>query len=192
MIKDVIRQNGGTAHAHTELIRCIMYNLLAVMCRAAGEVGGQIDFSRDEYLNSLLHCESVERICEVMTDAVTSLCACVSEMASDDSGVEQKVKQLVRENFRKQGFGVMEIGEHFGLTPSYISRLFKRETGELLTDYITRVRIDEAKRLIRETKDTFDHIAEQVGYLNAKILARTFKKTEGILPSQYRAMHNEK
>ena len=86
----------------------------------------------------------------------------------------------------------MEIGEHFGLTPSYISRLFKRETGELLTDYITRVRIDEAKRLIRETKDTFDHIAEQVGYLNAKILARTFKKTEGILPSQYRAMHNEK
>lgn len=192
MIKDVIRQNGGAAYAHTELIRCIMYNLLGVMCRAAGEVGGQIDFSRDEYLNSLLHCESVEKIREVMTDAVTSLCACVSETASDDSGVEQKVKQLVRENFRKQGFGVMEIGEHFGLTPSYISRLFKRETGELLTDYITRVRIDEAKRLIRETKDTFDHIAEQVGYLNAKILARTFKKTEGILPSQYRAMHNEK
>ena len=97
-----------------------------------------------------------------------------------------KIKQMVQNNFRENGFGVMEIGEHFHLTPAYVSGIFKNETGELLSDYIMRVRIEEAKRLIRETDDTLENIAHRVGYLNAKILSRTFKKREGILPSQYR------
>ena len=192
ILREVMQQNADGIRSRTELVRCVMFNFLNIMFRSAEEMSGHVELRREEYLNSLLYCDSIQKIQTVMEEVVVQLCSYVAESTADASSVEQKVKRLVQDNFRKQGFGVMEIGAYFGLTPSYISRLFKRETGELLADYITHVRIEEAKRLMRETKDTLDHIAEQVGYLNAKILARTFKKAEGILPSQYKAMVNEK
>ncbi len=169
-----------------ELLRCMMFNLLHVMFRTVEEEeNGNIDFSKEECLERLLRCDSAAKMQELMQETAEKLCSYKAEETRRNT-MSIKIKQMVQNNFRENGFGVMEIGEHFHLTPAYVSGIFKNETGELLSDYIMRVRIEEAKRLIRETDDTLENIAHRVGYLNAKILSRTFKKREGILPSQYR------
>jgi two-component system response regulator YesN len=64
--------------------------------------------------------------------------------------------------------------------------LFREHLGATVTEYITGLRIDRAKRLLRETKDTVYEVAESVGIDNYTYFCKLFKKREGISPSEYR------
>ena len=57
------------------------------------------------------------------------------------------------------------------------------------SEYITQLRCEEAKRLMRETGDSMALIAEKVGYQDAKYFSRIFRKTVGIRPSEYRKIY---
>ena len=69
---------------------------------------------------------------------------------------------------------------------SYISRQFKRSYGIGLLEYIHSLRIEEAKRLLANTNKSIKDIATDVGFINSLTLSRSFKRHEGILPSEYR------
>jgi len=173
----------------TELLRCNMFNLLNVMYKAAEDcLDERTDFSKEEYQERLLRCNDVEPMRNLMYEVCERICDFADTEGSKNSNIVEQVKQLVEEKYCHHSFGVMEIGEHFGLTPSYVSRIFKNETKELLADYITRQRINQAKLLMKQRNDTIEVISGRVGYLNSKIFSRAFKKVEGILPSQYREM----
>lgn len=77
------------------------------------------------------------------------------------------------------------IADEFGLSASYASRAFKRYTGLTMLDFLTNLRIGKAKDLLRNTDMSVRSIAEAVGY-TPDTLARTFRRTERISPSQYR------
>ena len=79
-----------------------------------------------------------------------------------------------------------EISEMLFLNPSYLSRIFKRETGMTVTDYIIKVRIDHAMSLLAETDVPIESIAVNVGYTDKNYFSRIFKKTVGVSPSTYR------
>ncbi|MNN62848.1 HTH-type transcriptional regulator YesS [compost metagenome] len=73
------------------------------------------------------------------------------------------------------------------MTPNYISLIFKKETGETLTDYITRIRINKAKELLLTTDLKVMEISELVGYENPHYFSTVFKKTVGVHPLKYRS-----
>lgn len=79
-----------------------------------------------------------------------------------------------------------EIAEHVHLNSAYLSRLFKKETGLSLSDYILKVRIDKAKVLLREPNNKISKIAESVGYNHFSHFAKMFKKLVGQSPQEYR------
>ncbi|KJS87018.1 MAG: AraC family transcriptional regulator [Peptococcaceae bacterium BICA1-8] len=76
--------------------------------------------------------------------------------------------------------------EHYHV--SYYSQWFQRKMGVSLQTYIQKVRLHEAKRLLRETNYSLLDIAQQIGYEHQASLTRLFKQFEGITPSVYR--HN--
>lgn len=80
------------------------------------------------------------------------------------------------------------IGEAFGLTPSYLSKLFKAQTGEALLDTINRTRLEEAKKLLMQHDVPIADIARSVGYSDINTFNRIFKKFEGITPGKYKGM----
>ncbi|GAB6156028.1 hypothetical protein JCM17380_47800 [Desulfosporosinus burensis] len=82
--------------------------------------------------------------------------------------------------------GLSEIAEAISLHKVYLSRLFKHETGDNLVNYIMKVRIEEAKRLILTTDNKLYKIAELVGYNNIQQFSAAFKKITGVTPSEYR------
>lgn len=76
--------------------------------------------------------------------------------------------------------------DKFGISVSYLSRIFKESMGVNLSTYIQMMRIDEAKRLLGSTDYTVDEIAKEIGYSGGQTLLRLFKKFEGMTPSSYK------
>ncbi len=88
-----------------------------------------------------------------------------------------------------QPISLEEVAAVVELNPSYLSALFKRETGQNFSEYIIMLRINRAKRLLVESNCPVSDIAYQVGYADVKYFSRIFAKYAGITPSSYRKMH---
>lgn len=72
------------------------------------------------------------------------------------------------------------------LNPSYFCKLFKQQTHMNFTDYLTKVRMKEATRLLEKTSLRISEISERLGYADLAYFSNTFKKTIGSTPSEYR------
>jgi YesN/AraC family two-component response regulator len=98
----------------------------------------------------------------------------------------QNMMSYIEEHCIDQDFSLTYLSDHFGLNSSYLSRLFKEESGETFISYVTRVRLEYAKTLLRETPRSIKDVSLRVGYLNPLTFTRIFKKNTGITPSVYR------
>ena len=78
------------------------------------------------------------------------------------------------------------------LSPSYLSKLFKREVGENLSTYVQNVRIEEAKTLLLTTGLKTYEVAERVGIPDPVYFSRIFKKLTGVKPKDFRQAESEK
>lgn len=82
-----------------------------------------------------------------------------------------------------------EVAEKIGLNATYFSKLFKKESGKTFVNYLTEVRINQAKRLLSTTNDTMNSIAESVGYTDHRYFSQCFEKNVGMKPSLYRKLY---
>jgi two-component system response regulator YesN len=91
------------------------------------------------------------------------------------------MKEITLEQAARQG----------NLSPYYFSKLFKQETGDTFIDYVTKLRIDKAKRMMTDPQLTLKEICFGVGYNDPAYFTRVFKKLTGSTPSEYRALLRE-
>ncbi|MFC4100341.1 response regulator [Paenibacillus xanthanilyticus] len=78
------------------------------------------------------------------------------------------------------------IAGHVHLHPVYLSKVYKTETGEALTEYVYRLRMEKAAFYLRTTASKVFEIAELVGYNNTAYFIRVFKKYYDVTPQEYR------
>jgi len=86
--------------------------------------------------------------------------------------------------------GLDDLTKRFHLSREHISRMFKRETGENFITYLTKLRMKKAVELILEAQFSMQIIAEKVGFNDASYFSRSFKKSFGISPEDYRKKFN--
>lgn len=99
-----------------------------------------------------------------------------------------KIKSYVGTHFAEP-ITRQSIAEHIGITPNYISTIFKKSTGISLVSYITQVRIDKAKELLSSGKYKHTEIASMVGFNDGFYFSKSFKKITGMTPSDYQKKH---
>jgi len=100
-----------------------------------------------------------------------------------------QIKQYINEHFSEESLTIPAIAQHMYLTPTYICKIFKNKTGKTINQYITEVRIEKAKGLLKEEKIKLLEISHRVGYLSSNHFAKTFKKMTGMNPSEFRERH---
>lgn len=83
-------------------------------------------------------------------------------------------------------FSLTRVAEQSGMSVFHFTRLFKRATGVPPSQYQIKLRMDAARRLLRETKRSVIAIGNEVGYSNPSHFARLFRKETGLTPSEYR------
>ena len=98
----------------------------------------------------------------------------------------EKVKTYIETHFKEELTRESLASEVF-MNPDYLSKLFKKNTGSSLMDYVTKVRIERAKELLERTVLTISEIAIETGYSNTAYFTKMFKKyTNGVTPREYR------
>ena len=95
-------------------------------------------------------------------------------------------RKYIGENFKNPELNISMIAEKVKVSKNHLSREYSKESGETLVEYITKLRIKEAKKLLENTNLKTYEIAEKIGFSNSETFFRTFKKYCGITPKQYK------
>lgn len=106
---------------------------------------------------------------------------------SDETGNEtyKKVLNYINLNYYKD-ISVQSAAENFSANPNYISQLFKRLKGETFTEYLTNMRIKQARSMLKTTESAIYEVADFVGYNDYFYFAKVFKRITGMTPKAYR------
>ncbi|MEG0271458.1 MAG: AraC family transcriptional regulator, partial [Clostridia bacterium] len=142
-------------------------------------------------MEELLNCAGMEQLQARMLQMVAELRD--SEPASANSEATNTVKKVLR-IIRHEYASVLSLdclAERTGLTPSYLSTLFKQETGENLIKYITDYRLKQACAMLEEGSTKVNQVAKACGYDNVSYFNRIFKAHYGITPSSLRGREEE-
>ncbi len=97
----------------------------------------------------------------------------------------QKAMEFVHEHM-KEPITRDQVAKVVGISPSHFSVLFKDVTGQTFTDYLMRVRIEEARRLLGRPEFNISQISHEVGFNDESYFSFTFKRLTGVTPSHYR------
>ncbi|MNO29851.1 HTH-type transcriptional activator RhaR [compost metagenome] len=115
-----------------------------------------------------------------------------SESTSQTGGTKHPLHHLVTDvatfirGHYRETLTLDETAGHFFISPSYLSRVFHRLTGFHFREYIVHVRVREAERLLAGTSVKIQEIASLVGFEHLSHFNKTFKKSTGLTPLQYR------
>ncbi|GAB6930491.1 helix-turn-helix domain-containing protein [Paenibacillus sp. JCM 10914] len=180
------------------LARCLIFNLVGTMIKAINELGDSDSSTLAKYpewIDHILACDTVQEMQSALAQLLEEVCAYAANKRSinlsqerEDSlrNLTQQVTAYIEKNYTDVNLNVNAIGEHFDLKGSYLSKLFKNQTGEGLLDCIHKYRIQHAKELIRSKQESIGEISRYVGYNDAATFIRVFKKYEGITPGRYK------
>ena len=138
------------------------------------------DFTYRDCMDSFSSVEEVRRTVDFLLNAVTTASSVPQEL-----DYVEKAKAYISENY-SQLLSVKEVAEHVHLNPEYFTRLFKKETGKNIKNYIVDCKMTLAKDLLATSNLPVSMVALEVGYTNFSHFTQIFKKIENMTPSEYR------
>jgi two-component system response regulator YesN len=186
--KDLLSQN------------CLKRQIQAVVFQLIMGVSGKlIDMGMDQEEGIMEHnmrlydkidrLETVEDIKTYMTREITRTANDIFLRRNGDvRNIIAKSQKYISDHFTDSSISLQTISEHIHLSPAYFSKLYKKETGDSYIDYVTKVRIDMAKKYLKETNMRISEVGASVGYLNSHYFSTLFKKYAGITPAEYRML----
>lgn len=131
------------------------------------------NYSKDEFFEwnkKLFHC---------IVDTYTS-----QEKGAHKQQYSHLVRDYISKNYN-ENIGLRQIASNIGITESYLSTVFKDETGETISTYLTKFRIEKAKELLKDNVD-IKYLYSLVGFKNYNYFFVAFKKIVGCTPIQFK------
>jgi two-component system response regulator YesN len=110
----------------------------------------------------------------------------VKEVKGSHHSIIQKVHEFVHAHLESD-VSLQSLADHVYLHPAYLSKIFKLETGEGISDYIYRLRMEKASHLLSDTNEKIHEISKKSGYPNPSHFSRVFKKYFNMTPDEYRS-----
>lgn len=179
----IMTLGAGSIHAYRMGIMTIMIqssnalSQLRVLLPASEEA---IDSS------TLIDAEPGDAYTRINDWLVQAMRDCIDSRNSKYDKLAEEIEAYIDENCGDVGFTAETIADRFGFSTQYLSRVFKKQTGEGLSECITAARIRKAKALLSMTDDPIANIAAQCGFLEAQYFHRVFKSKTGMTPGTYR------
>ncbi|MCR5256510.1 MAG: AraC family transcriptional regulator [Acetatifactor sp.] len=96
------------------------------------------------------------------------------------------VENVIMENLSEENLSLEYIAEKVYLSPKYISRIFKEETGSTVTQFTNECRLNKAARMLLESNISLEELIKEVGYSSTNYFIKKFKEKYSVTPTQYR------
>ena len=129
-----------------------------------------------------------ERLCELINTAIEN----VRSMQKTDSIVHSQkdiIKDYIDRNYKKD-ISAKDVAGILGYSDVYFSKVFKQLFDDNFINYLTKIRIDRAKVLLKDVSFNIKEVGKSVGYADSNYFTKVFKRSIGISPSEYRSKHN--
>jgi len=97
-----------------------------------------------------------------------------------------RAQEFIKNNYSDKDISLHSIAKEVNISPNHFSTIFSRETGETFISYITAIRIDQAKILLKTTQLRTSDIGYEVGYNDTHYFSYVFKKNTGMTPKEFR------
>ncbi|MBD2843927.1 DNA-binding response regulator [Paenibacillus sp. IB182496] len=175
---------GQTDELLSSCFGMLVYRIYAQLLGSAQDSGAELHrFDPDAYFRGLSPAERVKRLHEYISEAAELL---RSLGQARDESILARITGYIRGHYRNPALKIQDIAGEVHFSTAHLGYLFKRETGHNLWDYVTELRIEEAKHLLRTTDQKRYEIAYAVGYESPEHFSRMFKRYVGVSPADYR------
>lgn len=172
-----------------DLLKISILELVVIISRAAVEAGARVEEIlglKSQCIAELWSIENQEELClwivKVVDDVIENI------YRSRTVSLDPRLKRALE--FIDQHYGsdlaVEQVAQEAFLSPSRFSHLFKDEMGLPLVEYLTKVRMQNARKILKDPKKSIAQVAQEVGYTDQSYFTKVFKKTEGMTPKSFR------
>ena len=159
---------------------------------------GELGISDEEFMGQFGSVEELEKML-ITTDKARKnlhdmIRRCIgwrSEKCRENgNSVVRDAREYIKCHYMSSGLSLTSVAEAVGISPAYLSALFKKETGRNLSEYITGIRIEHSKQLLCCTSKLIYEIAFEVGFQDYRYFSQIFKKCTGQTPRQFQNSAN--
>jgi YesN/AraC family two-component response regulator len=190
ILDEVITRNLSQQSLSIEMVRCLMFDIISTMMKAAIEVNlDQTELYEDNMkaIEELMNGVAVSAMRDRMIVFLGKVCDHVhAKKKSHNFRLKENVLEFINQEYRDHNLSITTISDKFDIHPSYLSRYFKEQVGDTLTDYINKLRVKKAMMLLQNEEILIKDICDLVGFYSISTFIRLFKKYEGVTPSAYR------
>ena len=99
------------------------------------------------------------------------------------------IKDYIDRNYKKD-ISAKDVAGILGYSDVYFSKVFKQLFDDNFVNYLTKIRIDRAKVLLKDVSFNIKEVGKSVGYADSNYFTKVFKRSIGMSPSEYRSKHN--
>ncbi|MDR0497913.1 MAG: AraC family transcriptional regulator, partial [Treponema sp.] len=139
------------------------------------------------YLQSIQETKNTEELIAVLYRIIDDLAGQIHSFQGMHHAVAfKKAENYIQENFARK-ISLSEIAKVSGFSAPYFSTIFKEETGENLSSYLNRVRVEKAAKLLTDTEFPLSHIAQSCGFDDQSWFSKIFKIYTGNSPGKFRS-----
>lgn len=170
------------------MLRCILYEIIHVVLKTLNEL--KVPES-SRYAKEILTFATLEELESNLQKVMLIVCNHVEQIReSNNVSLRNSVLNYIQEHFCSHNFSLEQVSEHFQISSSYLSRFIKDQTGHTFMEYVTYLKITEAKKQLIQSDRSIQDIVESIGYQNASSFIRKFKAVEGMTPKRYRELYS--
>lgn len=169
--------------------RQLVLNLCLELLIKLGLVVAKWDknFSMTVGYEQLERCKTFDQLLEFMKQTCVKVKNHLYEtMNKNNIGVVEQAKRIIEQHYANPDLNAQFIAEQLDVSVSYLSRTFKRDTGENLSNFLTEKRIQVAQKLLTTTDLKANEVSIMVGFLDARYFGQVFKKIMRTTPSEYK------
>ena len=146
-----------------------------------------------EHYNRMLLCEKREETLAYLKDICLTVNDYFLKMGEGKAkGILKRITDYMKEHYGNEELSMKAVAKQAYISVSYMGIILKKETGKTFIEYLTQIRIEQAKRYLTETELKNYEIALKCGYSNPTYFSTVFKSVTGRSPSSYRKEQKDK
>ncbi|MEK3885170.1 response regulator [Paenibacillus sp. PL2-23] len=183
-VEILLRKLGHTDELVNSYFGMLAYRIYGLLLEYGQGNGASLRrFDPDVYFREAVAASKVDRLASYIVEAAESLRDLAQER---DRTTLARITGYIQNHYRNPALKIQDIAGEVHFSSAYLRYLFKRETKRSVWDYVTELRIEEAKYLLATSDKKRYEIANEVGYESPEHFSRMFKRYTGVSPADYR------
>ncbi len=188
LLNDLLGYVFFTEGGNVEAVRMRAIELTTLLSRVAMDGGARADSIYDlngKFLSLLSRGGSIDDLCFLLQDVVESFMSAMFNQIDKGNPHIRRALGYMSEHY-SEPITLEGVSSQVGLSPSYFSQLFHQTVGVSFREHLCRIRVEESRQLLANTRYSLTDIALAVGFADQSYFCKVFKKITGMTPGKFR------